>query len=541
MAKFTSSVPLNIRWLGNELAGPAGTVHRIPDALYEEFDAAFGGLIPGLTWTDTNEIDAFATLPIAQADVTGLTAALAAKVATAGGTVTGTLNVADLQVKGGPWYDVTAYGAVGDGVTDDTSAIQSAVTALGGRGIIFFPSGSYLVTSPITWGASGQRFVGAGADSITREASVIVGSLSAGFIFQAPNTTDRYFGIAFESLGVVNSSTNTAAGGIDFSQVSESRISSCVIRGSALTSKMGTAVKMHGPVYYTVIHGVRIGYANIGVSLASGPTFGGPGNNPNANVISQSQIAGCNRGVSIVNAAVGNQVIGSQIDAVVDYGVFIGGTAGRNAVAFCYIEGASATATNVHIDVAACQKNHVFGNAHAGNGLLLTDNGTSTIVYDMVANAKHMTSAEDVPSPGVIAFSSISVSITSSSATALPFDSETAEYINASFHENSTNNSRITIPAGLGGDYEVGTSIRWESNSTGYRQVYIRKNGTLPLVGSIQPAVVGQVTDQNVSKTVRLVAGDYLEVIVLQTSGTTLAVLYQSGLTPEFWARRTGA
>ena len=43
---------------------------------------------------------------------------------------------------------VKDFGAVGDGVTDDTSAIQAAVNS--GADWIYFPSGTYLVSSAIT-------------------------------------------------------------------------------------------------------------------------------------------------------------------------------------------------------------------------------------------------------------------------------------------------------------------------------------------------------------------------------------------------------
>src|SRR5277367_228245 len=54
-----------------------------------------------------------------------------------------------------PRVDVTAFGAKGDGVTDDTAAIQAAITfvcnshasAIGG-GSIFFPPGVYALTQP---------------------------------------------------------------------------------------------------------------------------------------------------------------------------------------------------------------------------------------------------------------------------------------------------------------------------------------------------------------------------------------------------------
>lgn len=49
------------------------------------------------------------------------------------------------------FYDVSSYGAVGDGTTDDTSAIQSALTACNtaGGGTVFFPTGTYLITSQL--------------------------------------------------------------------------------------------------------------------------------------------------------------------------------------------------------------------------------------------------------------------------------------------------------------------------------------------------------------------------------------------------------
>jgi hypothetical protein len=62
--------------------------------------------------------------------------------------------VTDVEAGGGgsslPWFDVTdpAYGATGDGVTDDTTAIASAVTALNsaGGGVIYFPAGTYVTS-----------------------------------------------------------------------------------------------------------------------------------------------------------------------------------------------------------------------------------------------------------------------------------------------------------------------------------------------------------------------------------------------------------
>ncbi len=53
--------------------------------------------------------------------------------------------------------NVKDFGAVGDGAADDTGAIQAAVnwTSGGNRGVIFFPPGTYRVTSPVTFNYNG--------------------------------------------------------------------------------------------------------------------------------------------------------------------------------------------------------------------------------------------------------------------------------------------------------------------------------------------------------------------------------------------------
>ena len=46
-------------------------------------------------------------------------------------------------------YSVKAWGAKGDGVTDDSSAIQAAINGTE-YGVVFFPKGDYLMSSPVT-------------------------------------------------------------------------------------------------------------------------------------------------------------------------------------------------------------------------------------------------------------------------------------------------------------------------------------------------------------------------------------------------------
>lgn len=61
------------------------------------------------------------------------------------------------------------YSATGDGSTDDTSAITTALSAVGaaGGGIVFFPEGTYKITSTITLDDEDVRLVGAGIGATT--------------------------------------------------------------------------------------------------------------------------------------------------------------------------------------------------------------------------------------------------------------------------------------------------------------------------------------------------------------------------------------
>lgn len=59
------------------------------------------------------------------------------------------------------WLNVKSYGAAGDGSTDDTTAIQTAINALSSNGgVVYFPAGSYKVTSTITVNIAGVTLRG---------------------------------------------------------------------------------------------------------------------------------------------------------------------------------------------------------------------------------------------------------------------------------------------------------------------------------------------------------------------------------------------
>jgi len=123
---------------------------------------------------------------------------------------------------------------------------------------------------------------------------------------------------------------------------------------------------------------------------------------------------------------------------------------------------------------------------------------------------------------GASVFSNATTNIGNASFDPVTFTNE--DFDTDSFHDNSTNTSRMTIPAGLGGEYLIQGNVEWDTNATGDRIVCIFKNGSdtsrgwtrddATVIGLGQPVVV----------TLNLVAGDYVELRAYQNSGTTRTV-----------------
>lgn len=107
----------------------------------------------------------------------------------------------------GPLFNVKAYGALGDGVADDTAAIQLTVTAAGVApgAEVFFPPGTYLVSSAIAV-PNFARLVGSGIASLLRASGNT-------FILDLnPANRAHIENLYFDAASVQNS----AGGAIDF-------------------------------------------------------------------------------------------------------------------------------------------------------------------------------------------------------------------------------------------------------------------------------------------------------------------------------------
>jgi DNA-binding beta-propeller fold protein YncE len=114
---------------------------------------------------------------------------------------------------------------------------------------------------------------------------------------------------------------------------------------------------------------------------------------------------------------------------------------------------------------------------------------------------------------------------------AITFDNEI--YDTDGYHDNTTNNTRCTVPTGLGGIYLVTGYITYDSNATGARYVVLTKNGGIDAYSVIDASGSGE-TMFVTSQIIALAAGDFIELKGIQTSGGNLGIkggqVFYSGL-----------
>jgi hypothetical protein len=175
--------------------------------------------------------------------------------------------------KGGIAYNVKdGYGAVGDGVADDTAAIQAAITACetANGGIVFLPDGFYKTTSPLLITESHVTLCGPGMgigfnpDGGLKGAAVILPSSAAAFtgsavirVGQSGTPTSVLAGICLRGFVIAGFSLPSNAEGIyaevTASLISEIRIHDTTSHGMHLASVLAEGDGCFNDVFHNFI------------------------------------------------------------------------------------------------------------------------------------------------------------------------------------------------------------------------------------------------------------------------------------------------
>jgi hypothetical protein len=152
---------------------------------------------------------------------------------------------------------------------------------------------------------------------------------------------------------------------------------------------------------------------------------------------------------------------------------------------------------------------------------------TSTKVADH-ANTSDL--AYRILQPSCRVYNDANISVNNASATALTFNSE--RWDNNGMHDTSINTGRLTCREK--GIYSIKGCVEFASDATGNRKIFIRLNGGNSVATSNIGAINGDTSVLCVDADYELDIGDYVELVVVQSSGGALNVLSTSNYTPEF-------
>ena len=174
--------------------------------------------------------------------------------------------------------------------------------------------------------------------------------------------------------------------------------------------------------------------------------------------------------------------------------------------------------------------------APAAKGALVVGTGTNdagvlavgTNTYTLVADSSEATGLKwAAPAGNTVVGCALTKSANQSAGNAawvmVTFDGE--DWDTDTFHDNSTNTSRITIPAGKGGKYLFNATVTWDSNASGARAIEFYKNGVADKVTDFRSAVNGYQTITTISIMLSAVATDYFEIGTYQDRGGSLDLI----------------
>jgi hypothetical protein len=139
-------------------------------------------------------------------------------------TATGSTTPRNIEDRFADVVNVKDFGAVGDGVTDDTAAIQSAINSGYGKAV-YIPAGTYLVTSTINISGSNITIYGDGYNSIINR----TGNYGNTFYFHS-GSSQVLLDIGFHKLQIRSQGLTTTGAHVFIDGVSRMNISEIYIR-----------------------------------------------------------------------------------------------------------------------------------------------------------------------------------------------------------------------------------------------------------------------------------------------------------------------
>lgn len=202
---------------------------------------------------------------------------------------------------------VRDHGATGDGSTDDTAEIQAAIDAAEvSGGVVFFPSGTYIVSSALTVLADKVHLLGAGAYLVE-----IKGNFLAGDIIQiGDGATEIKLG-SMKNIRVASSVTKTSGAGVHVNKVARYVFHDVTLDGQDGDGNLWDGIWFDG-VDRNTYTGVDIQVQNRGLIVNALDAVSG---HRAGLTVNEGKISGCAKAI-VVGGGYGGLVMGPRLDVI---------------------------------------------------------------------------------------------------------------------------------------------------------------------------------------------------------------------------------
>ncbi len=230
-----------------------------------------------------------------------------------------------------PTLNVRDYGAVGDGVADDTASVQAAVDAAQtrGGGHVVFPIGTYKVTSTILLPSQVVLAGTNGGAQVGGPTRIVWAGAAGGTVIGPKVRTGNTVNVGVHGLEV--SGNYTAAIVLDLYRTSYSRIIDSLIHRANPAAGVGVMLdgNVAGQCYFNVADNVKVSECPTGVRFKNGA---------NANRWDGGKVGNGGIGMEFLSLSAGNIIAGVDFEDVTIKHVYL--DASSNVFVGCHMEAA---------------------------------------------------------------------------------------------------------------------------------------------------------------------------------------------------------
>lgn len=186
-----------------------------------------------------------------------------------------------------PFYNVKLYGATGDGGTNDASAIQDAIDAAvsAGGGVVFFPSGTYLISTRLSWVGNNIKLLGEDKLTTIIRNHTDLGNNAIVYLDGSATSTTGTISASSNSLVVASASGFSIGDAIHLASAGKNATSLATkiinISGTTFTLAVNAETEITDGVVTRMIRGVTIE----NLTIRNGTATTDAGNSQNAIVL----------------------------------------------------------------------------------------------------------------------------------------------------------------------------------------------------------------------------------------------------------------